>query len=46
MYVQKGENVLEGEQIQEPTEQHADILVELVEIQVPHVQNNIEVYNP
>ena len=46
MYAQRGENVLEGEQTQEPTEQQADILVEQVEIQVPHVQNNIEVHNP
>ena len=46
MYVQRGENVLEGEQTQEPIEQQADILVEQVKIQVPHVQNNIEVHNP
>ena len=46
MYVQRGENVLEGEQTQEPTEQQADIPMEQVEIQVPHVQNNIEVHNP
>ena len=46
MYVQRGENVFEGEQTQEPTEQQADIPVEQVEIQVPHVQNNIEVHNP
>ena len=46
MYVQRGENVLEGEQTQEPSKQQADILVEQVEIQVAHVQNNIEVHNP
>ena len=46
MYVQRGENVLEGEQTQEPTEQQADIPVEQVEIQVPHVHNNIKVHNP
>ena len=46
VYVQRGENVLEGEQTQEPTEQQTDIPVEQVEIQVPHVQNNIEVHNP
>ena len=46
VYVQKGENVLGGEQTQEPTEQQTDIPMEQVEIQVPHVQNNIEVYNP
>ena len=46
MYVQRGENVLEGEQTQEPTEQQVDIPVEQVEIQVPYVQNNIEVHNP
>ena len=46
MYVQIGENVLEGEQTQEPIEQHTDIQVEQVKIQVPHVQNNKEVHNP
>ena len=46
VYVQKRENVLKGEQTQEPTEQQVDIQVEQVEIQVPHVQNNIEVHNP
>ena len=37
VYIQRGENVLEGEQKQEPTEQHANIPMEQVEIQVPHV---------
>ena len=46
MYIQRGENVLEGEQTQEPTEQQADIPMKQVEIQVSHVQNNIEVCNP
>ena len=46
VYVQRGKYVLEGEQTQEPTEKQADIPVEQVEIQVPHVQNNIEVHNP
>ena len=46
VYVQRGENVIEGEQTQETTKQQADILVEQVEIQVPRVQNNIEVHNP
>ena len=46
VYVQRGENVLKDEQTQEPTEQQADILVEQVKIQVPHVQNNIKVHNP
>ena len=37
VYVQKGENVLESEQTQEPTKQQANNPVEQVEIQVPHV---------
>ena len=34
MYVQKGENVLEGEQTQEPIEQQADIPVEQESIRI------------